>query len=93
MVDVVNDGVQAYNKFSEKHYDLLIADRKISRMYIKEVVLSFKKACDSPVVIMSDKAKEKFREDEKVGDTIIFMPFSEKDFLNAISGVSGVDIP
>ena len=91
-VDVANDGVQAYNYFTEKRYDLFIADRKMPRMQIKEVVDSFKKTSGAPVVILSDKAKEKLREDELVGDALLLMPFSEKAMLLAIKKVSGIDL-
>ena len=91
-VDVVNDGVQAYTRFSAKHYDLLIADRKMPRMPVKEVVDSFKKISGASVIILSDKAKEKLREDETVGDSLLFMPFSENTLLSAIRDVTGIDL-
>ena len=91
-VDVVNDGVQAYTRFSAKHYDLLIADRKMPRMPVKEVVDSFKKISGAPVIILSDKAKEKLREDETVGDSLLLLPFSENTLLSAIRDVTGSDL-
>ena len=84
-VDVVNDGAQTINEFSNKKYDVVIIDDNLSRIKATDVIRMIKKQnCNIKIILLSNKSIDKKIDD---CDDVVIYPFTPCELRESLCKV------
>ena len=90
-VDVVNDGVQAIDAFSDRDYDLILIGETISRRRYDEVALKFKLNGGRKAICILKSSKREKREKSDAFDGFLHTPFDNEKLISVAKGVLSED--